>query len=107
MSDERIRFTDVLTTGAAVATYLGAREVTAAHLRDAVEILQGMKPMEALGRPVSPLIPRPPSGPGATAGVRELAQRWFAALGGEPLAELDADQLAKLMLELAAIDSPG
>ncbi len=104
MSDERIRFTDILTTGTAVATYLGAREVTAAHLRDAVAILQGTKPMEDLGRPVSPLIPRPPSGPGATAGVRELAQRWFATLGGDPQAELDSDQLATLLAELATID---
>lgn len=104
MSDEPIRFTDILTTGTAVANYLGAREVTGAHLRDAIAILQGTKPMGDLGRPVSPLINRGPTGPGATAAVRDLAQRWFATLGADPAAELDAAALTTLISELESSD---
>ena len=103
MSADAIRFTDILTTASAIANYLGVSEVTAAHLLDSVAILEGAKTMDDLGRPVSPLVPRPRGGPGATDEVRQLAQRWFASLGSDPLAELDLAALERLRHDVAAL----
>ena len=103
MSTGGIRFTDVLTTASAIANYLGVNEVTPAHLVDAIAILEGSRTMEDLGRAVSPFVPRPRSGPTAAAAVRELAQRWFASLGSDPLAEMDAGALERLRADLTAL----
>ncbi len=100
MNDEPIRFTDVLTTASAVANYLGAREVTAQHLVEAVDLVTGKKGMEELGRPVSPLVPRPGGqGTAAATVVRELAVRWYARLGSDPMAVLSAADLVTLREE--------
>jgi hypothetical protein len=105
MTSEGIRFTDILTTASAIANYLGVNEVVAAHLLKAIAILDGTKTMDELGRPVSPLVPRPRGGPSASSAVREFAQRWFAELGSDPLAEIDADALAQLQAELAGVEA--
>ena len=103
MTSDGIRFTDILTTASAIANYLGVNEVLAGHLLDALSIIEGTRQMEELGRAVSPLVPRPRSGPSASAEVRELAQRWFALLGSDPLAQVDGDALNRLREELARL----
>ena len=100
---EPLRLTEILTTSSAVANYLGQPDVTAGHMLSAIAILRGEMTMESLGRPVSPLVPRVPGGGGADPRVRELAQRWFAKLGGEVGAALDDVQLASLVEELDGI----
>jgi hypothetical protein len=96
-----VRFADILTTASAVANYTGDLDVAPSHLLDAIEILAGTKSMEDLGRPVSPLIPRPPGTvPGATPAVRELVQRWFAHTGSDVNVDLDAESLARLQQDL-------
>ena len=97
---EPLRLTEILTTSSAVANYLGEPDVTAGHVLSAIAILRGELTMERLGRPVSPLVPRAPGGGGADPRVRELAQRWFARLGGDVGAALDDVQLASLVKEL-------
>jgi hypothetical protein len=100
---EPLRLTEILTTSSAVANYLGQPDVTAGHMLSAIAILRGETTIESLGRPVSPLIPRARGGAGAHPRVRELAQRWFARLGGDAGAVLDEGQLASLIEELNAI----
>lgn len=101
---EPVRFADILTTASAIANYLGEPDVTARHVLDALDIQSGTKQMEDLGRPVSPLLRRgSQTPPGADAPVRELAQRWFAALGNDVNATLDAAQLTQLRSELRAL----
>jgi len=100
---EPLRFTDILTTAAAVANYLGRGEVIAPDLLAAVCILLGEKTMEQLGRPLSPLVRRQSQGPGATAEVRALVQRWWAELGESPGAVLDEAAVARLRADLQAL----
>jgi hypothetical protein len=96
---EPLRFTDVLTNASAVANYLGAPDVTAAHLLDALAILSGEQTVEVLGRPRS-MFGRGHSSPGATEGVRAFAQRWFARLGSDTAASLAGDDLRAFEAEL-------
>lgn len=104
MEPEPLRFADILTTAAAVANYLGEPTVGASHLLDAIAILRNEKTLDDLGRPVSPLLRRATgSGGDADPAVRDLAQRWFAALGASVDAELDDHQLAALNAELQAL----
>ncbi|MCC7364905.1 MAG: hypothetical protein IT303_11090 [Dehalococcoidia bacterium] len=104
-SPEPIRFADILTTASAVANYLGAATITAAHLLDAIAILCGERRMEDLGRPVSPLLGGATrgAGPAVPPAVQELVQRWFAALGSDPNAGLAPEQLAALRQDLVDI----
>jgi hypothetical protein len=99
---EEIRFVDVLTTATAIANYLGASDVTARHLLDALAIVRGEIGMEALGRPVSPLVSRGQRG-GTEPRARELVQRWWAELGADLGATLEEAQQERLRRELAAI----
>ena len=94
----------MLTNASAVARYVGAGEVTAAHVLDALAILLGEKQMEDLGRPVSPLVRRP-STVALDVGqpVRKLVQRWFDQLGNDPMAVLDEGDVAALRADLAQI----
>ena len=109
MSTEGLRLTDVLTTGTTVANYLGETTVRAEHLQTAIGLLCEKLTMDDLGRPQSPTLSRMTKAGSAVApDVRELAQRWFARLGGDPRAEFDAAGLAEFELELAALvaDAP-
>ncbi|MCK9520314.1 MAG: hypothetical protein M0R74_15015 [Dehalococcoidia bacterium] len=104
MADEPVRFTDILTTAAAVSNYVGQPTVTATHLLDAIAILREEKTMENLGRPMSPFLGRAMGTRGEVEPpVRELAQRWFARLGSSINAELEGDELAALIEELRAL----
>ncbi len=95
-----LRFADILTTAASVASYLGEPEVTARHLLASIDILEGRSSMADLGRGVSPLVRRP-AGSGAVAPeVRALVQRWFERLGGDVAAELDEATVAEFRREL-------
>lgn len=102
---EPLRLTEILTTSSAVANYLGQPEVTAGHMLSAIAVLRGEMTMESLGRPVSPLVSRIQGGGGAEPRVRELAQRWFARLGGDVGAALDDVQLASFLEELYGLTS--
>lgn len=101
---EALRLTDILTTAAAVANFKGVPDVAAEHLLLAIEVLQGEKTLDDLGRPVSPLVTRiSGAGLGATPGVKALAQRWFARQGNNPTYELTHDELETLHGELATL----
>lgn len=103
---EDLRLTEILTTASAVANYVGAPVVEAAHLLSAIRILLEEQTLDDLGRPLSPMVARV-TRPGSTvdAGVQELAQRWFKMLGGDATAELDAAHIATLRAELVALDT--
>lgn len=100
--DDPIRFADVLTTGSAVANYLGEAEVVAVHLVHAIDILKGRMTLEDLGRAVSPLVRRVPPGMGSTVqpAVRDLVQRWYAELGSNHAATMSEAHLTQLRAEL-------
>ncbi len=102
---ERLRFTEILTTASAVASYLGAQEIGAAHVSMAVGVLREEVTLEDLGAAPSPLVPRPRSTPVARP-VRELVQRWFAELGSDPLAEVDDEEVERFLAELVQAVSP-
>ncbi len=102
--DDELRFTDILTTAAAIANYLGVPDVTATHMLDATAIQLGEKTMESLGRGVSPLMPKLASTQGgAEPEVRALAQRWYVSLGSDVTATLSGEQIAMLRAELVAL----
>jgi hypothetical protein len=99
-----MRFTDILTTASAIANYLGQPDVEAAHLLAAIDVVAGIRSMDELGRPTSPLLRRHGApAPGSTAGVRSLAQRWFADLASDPQAELDDRQLTTFAAEVREV----
>ena len=100
--DEPLRFADILTTASAAANYLGEANVAAQHLLYGIAILNGEMTLGDLGRAISPLVRRSPPGMGGTVdpAVRELVQRWFAALGSDPEARTTPAQLAQLSAEL-------
>lgn len=107
---EPLRFADILTTASAAANYLGEGHVLARHLLYGIAILTGQMTLEDLGRASSPLVRRTPPGVGSTVEprVRELAQRWFAALGADPEATISSSQLAELQAELEQLrELPG
>ena len=99
---EPLRFADILTTGSAVANYLGEATVIAQHLLAGIAILKGEMTLEDLGRAISPLVRRTPPGIGSAVDppIRELAQRWFAALGSDADATMSAPQLEQLIFDL-------
>ena len=99
MADEQIRLVEVLTTASAVANFLGEPDVSTAHLHASLRILKGEAAIEDLGRPVSPLVPRPGS-PGSTPEARAFAQRWYQSLGGDPHATLTEAQIEEMEREL-------
>jgi hypothetical protein len=101
-SEEPIRFADVLTTASAVADYRGQAMVVAGDLLTAIDMLRGKLTLEDLGRPVSPLVPRP-SERGSEAAVRELVQRWWRELGEDVNATVEGEPLARLVAELRGI----
>ena len=109
MPEEPVRFADILTTASAVANYLGEPDVTAAHMLLAIAIQCGQETIEALGRPVSPLVPRPPraAAAGADPAVRALTQRWFAALGSDINAVLSSAQVEALRAEVRGLGGEG
>lgn len=105
MDPDALRFTDILTTAAAVANYTGSVDVTASHLLDAIAILLDEKSMPDLGRAVSPLMPRGIRGQreAIDPAIRALAQQWFADLGNDVNATLSAPQLESLRAQLQAM----
>ncbi|MGI8422658.1 MAG: hypothetical protein ACR2NO_00830 [Chloroflexota bacterium] len=97
-----LRFADILTTASAVASYLGSPAVTAAHMVSAIAVLCDEATLEDLGRPVSPLVTR--GGPGAVeAEVTAIVQRWFALIGNDADALLDAPTVRRLEQELRTL----
>ena len=101
---DSLRLTEVLTTASAVANYRGVHDVRAIDVLDAIRILREEMTLDDLGRPRSPLLSRAsPAGVGATVAVRELAQRWFAALDSDPVAEFFGGQFAEFEEELVAL----
>ncbi|MCC6381007.1 MAG: hypothetical protein IT304_00785 [Dehalococcoidia bacterium] len=104
MTDGEVRFADLLTTAVAVAGYLGSDEVRPRHLRAALAVLTGERTLEALGRPVSPLLRRSPTGPPVAPAVRAFVQQWFALLGGDVNAQLSPERCAELSAALEALN---
>lgn len=106
---EPVRFADILTTASAAANYLGESHVVPQHLLYAIAILRETMTLEDLGRAVSPLVRRTPPGMGGTVDpkVRELAQRWFEALGSDAEARISSEQLAELIAELEGLGAAG
>lgn len=101
---DALQLTEILTTAAAVADYLGAGDVTADHMLKGLAILRGELALEDLGRPISPLVRRPPPlHGGSVPEVRVLAQRWYTTLGADVHATLTPTQLAALESELRAL----
>jgi hypothetical protein len=98
---EPLRFIDILTTASAVANYLGEGTVGPHHLLHAVAILREETTIEALGRPVSPLVPRP--GRAVDARVRDLVQRWFASLGSDGNATIGGEALDRFLDDVRAL----
>lgn len=76
--------------------------MAAGHLLTAIEILRERVRLEDLGRPVSPLVPRPRER-GSDADVRELVQRWWREMGEDVNATVGGEELARLVAELKAI----
>ena len=98
---ESLRLTEILTTSTAVANYLGSRSVEAGHVLSAIAMLQGTMTLDDLGRPQSPLLSRVTgAGSGVAEPVRDLAQRWFAAMDGDVLREFSEAELTAFEHEL-------
>lgn len=98
-----LRFTDLLTTAAAVANYLGEPVVSAAHVLSAIRIQLGEIGLDELGRPRSPLGRPPHRGDTVEPRLRALVQLWYERIGGQVTAELDATQLDGFRSALEAL----
>ena len=98
---EPLRLVDLLTTAASIADLLGEPEITPTHLLQAMAVLDGTLAVEALGRPVSAFGRRSRAEAGPA--VRELAQRWWAKVGGVFDGTLSDAQRVRLEAELRAL----
>ncbi|MEX0781443.1 MAG: hypothetical protein WD557_02260 [Dehalococcoidia bacterium] len=78
--------------------------MSAEHVLAAIEMLRGNIRLEDLGRPVSPLVPRPPER-GTEPHLRDLVQRWWRDLGEDVNAVVDGAGVERLIAELGAIRS--
>jgi hypothetical protein len=108
MPADALRFTDILTMAASVASYLAVPDVTPRHLLDALDILEGRVRLEDLGRMRSPLVPVAPAQyGGAEPAVRELTQRWFEHLHSDPEATLASNELAAFRHEVEGLAAAG
>lgn len=102
--DDGLRLSDILTTASAVANFIGAREVDPGHILTAIDLLQGTKTLDDLGRPLSPFVSRmTAAGSGATDPMKQLAQRWFARQGADVMYELSPEELAEFRAEAASL----
>lgn len=99
-----IRFTDILTTANALATYLGDPVVVPNHLIEAVAILREEKGLEDFGPGMSPMIPRSPGGAVVRPDVRDLTQRWFKAHGSDPLVRLEDGAVDEFVEDLLTLE---
>lgn len=99
-----ISLADILTTSSSVANYLGVQDIAPGHLADAIALLLGETTLEQIGRPRSPLVPRPPAGP-ATPQVRDFAQRWLERLDREATRELTLPELLLMREEIGVLAS--
>lgn len=102
---EGARFADILTTAAAVADYMGVPDVAASHVLTALEVLLEDRKLEDMGRPVSPMLRRHGQGKGVEAPLKDLVQRWFAQVGGDPNAVLSGDVLDAFKAEVRSLAS--
>jgi len=108
LETDDVRLAEILTTAAAVADFLSAGDVTAAHLLAAIAVLRDGRTVEELGRPLSPLVRRPPGlHGGAAPAVRELAQRWYAALGSDLAATMTPGEVRHFEAELHLLVESG
>lgn len=96
--DSQLRLADLLSTASSLAAFRLESEITVEHLLQALAVLLGEAEFEALGRGVSPLVPRR-SPPVPDAFVTSFAQRWNERLGG-PFAPIPPGILEKLRKEL-------
>jgi len=100
-STSAVRLTDILTNAAAFADLQGSSIVGPLHLLSAIDHLTG-----TLVEMDSP--PRSPLGRGGRRAVvvpevRELARRWFVALGRDPLATLSNEQLGDFKADVETL----
>ena len=102
---DELFLTDILTTSAAVADYIGADTVAPNHVLMAVAVLNGERGMEDLGRARSPLVPRRPGSGAVEPALRELSRRWYEQLGSDVRATLTAAQLTEFVAEVEALAS--
>lgn len=106
--DDRLRLTDILTTASATANFTGERDVQLQHLLIAIDLLQGRKTLDDLGRPLSPLVSRMTgAGTGATEQVKALAQLWFERQHGDAMHELSTGELDELEAEIQELTRAG
>lgn len=103
---EDLRLTEILTTSAAVADYVGADSVLPAHVLEAIAVLRGERTMDELGRGRSPLVPRRPGSGAVQPELRELSRRWFEELGSDVAATLSPSQLAAFEQDVRALVVP-
>jgi hypothetical protein len=100
---DELRLTDILTTSAAVADYVGADTVLPAHVLEAIGVLRGERTMDDFGRGRSPLVPRRPGSGAVQPDLRELSRRWFEQLGSDVAATLSESQLAAFEGDVRAL----
>jgi len=100
-----LRFTDILTNAAAIATLLGDDDVTARHLGQAVQLLRDEVTVDQLGKPRSPLGRETAQGPRVSPQLQAFVQLWYRELGFAPLAMIDGEQLARFLREAAALET--
>jgi len=99
-----LRFTEILTTATAIASYLGADEIGVFHVQAAVAVLRHEVSFSDLGPAPSPLVPRSRSTPVAPP-VRALVQRWFVSLGSDPMVEVGAETVDALLADLNQVNA--
>ena len=100
-----VRFTDVLTMATSITNFLGEGLVEPKHAVLALDVLEGARSLESLGRPLSPLVRRAPGGPAVDDRLKLLVQQWWNDLGATPDAELTSAVRRRLRDALAALES--
>ncbi len=110
---EAIRFVDILTTASSIAGARNTPQLGVEELVLAIRVVSGAMAIEDVGEAVHPLLIRGNDSKPVDPLVRELVQRWYAAVGGTGDSELPPADIERFVLELEALsgsdgsDGPG
>lgn len=100
---EAIRFVDILTTASSIAGARDAPELGVEELVLAVRVVSGVMDIADVGEAIHPLLIRGSDAKPVVAEVRELVQRWYAAVGGTGDSELPPADVERFVRELEAL----
>jgi len=100
---ESVRFVDILTTASSIAGARSTPQLGVDELVLAVRVVSGAMAIDDVGEAIHPLLIRGQDAKPVAPEVRQLIQRWYAAIGGTADSELPPADIERFVQELEAL----